>query len=247
MSSIEVGDDLSSLFTYYDSSRKISTDIEVGQIVYTPVVYENRRQNVIEVQRSDSTAHQTSIHNFRLLKDEVDFRKKRDRLPIAALSLGETEELLAIRAKQRPCIVIAKIDGVNPSSLPVGAQRDKARNAFDGMYLLAPIFSISNGFKETCFGSVMTARVRCMMYPEFVYAPPIKPALELAGVIRLDRFFWSHLVACTEPYDVFVTKEILGVCWSQIQIMNGTEPSEEYIELRDILLSYLPDECKQNI
>ena len=174
----------------------------------------------------------------------MDFRRKKDRLPIAALSLGETEELLAIRAKKRPCVVIAKIDGVNPTSLPDGEQRKKALNAFDGMYLLAPIFSISNGFKETCFGSVMTARVRCMMYPEFVYAPESKPALESPGIIRLDRFFWSHLVACTEPCDIFLTKDILGVCWSQIQIMNGVSPSDEYIELRGILLSYLPDECK---
>lgn len=243
MSSIYVSDDLSSLVTYYDTSRKSSSNIEVGQIVYTPVVYENRRQNVIEVQRSDSTSHNRTTHIFRPLVDETDFRKK-DRLPIAALSLGETEELLAIRAKQRPCLVIAKIDGVHPSTLPEGTQRNKALNAFDGMYLLAPIFSVSNGFKETCFGSVMTARVRCMMYPEFVYAPPIKPALDVGGVIRLDRFFWSHLVACTEPYDIFATQEILGVCWSQIQIMNGTKPSDEYIELRDILLSYLPKECR---
>lgn len=49
MGTIDAGDDLSSLLNYYDTSRKRSATIEVGQIVYTPVVYENRRQNVIDV------------------------------------------------------------------------------------------------------------------------------------------------------------------------------------------------------
>lgn len=237
-------EDISLLVQYYDTDRKSVTKYEVGQIVLAPVSFTDRRHHVYDIKRLDSTSHTQVKYQFRLLDDNQDFRKKPDRLPIAALSLGETEELLAIRAKKRPCLILAKVEGVNPNTLPEGVQRKKALNGFDNSYLLAPIYSVSTGHKETQFGPVMTARIKCMMYPEFIYAPQNSPTLAVPGVIRLDRAFWTHLIACSESTTTYLSNEMMGICWTQLKIILGDQPSEEYSELRDLLLSELPGECK---
>lgn len=243
MTNLASVEDISLLIKYYESRKPINK-YEVGQIVFAPVSFTDRRPHVYDVKRSDPTSHNQVKHQFRLLDDNVDFRRKPDRLPIAALALGETEELLAIKAKMRPCLILGKVEGVDPKTLPEGAQRNKAQNGFDCAYLLAPIYSVSSEHKETQFGPIMTARIKCMMYPEFIYAPQKAPALEVPGVIRLDRAFWTHLIACSEPTDSYLSKEMMGICWTQIKIILGDQPSDEYSELRDLLLSELPTECK---
>lgn len=236
-------EDISVLIDYYDNGRKPSASPEVGQVVFTPVMNTERRHHVADSQRSDPHDHRTAQLTIRLMDDSIDFRCKKDRLPIAALQLGETEELVVTRAKQRPCLVIAKADGIDASSLPEGAQRNKALNAFGSIYCLAPIYSISTAKKPTSFGPVMTARIKCAMYPEFVYAPQSGLILVVPGVIRLDRIFWSHLIASTDPQPLFLSKGILGVCWNQLKVLSGEAPSKEYSDLRDTLLTCLPAEC----
>lgn len=234
-------DDLSALVTYYDNKRKPSASPEIGQIVFTPVLNTEQRPYVADAKRSDPLTHLSADMSIRLMDDALDFRKKQ-RLPIAALHLGETEELVVARAKQRPCLVLAKSDGVSAMTLPVGPQRNKALNAFGGIYCLAPIYSISTADKATSFGPVMSARIKCMMYPEFVYVPQSGLILKVPGIIRLDRLFWSHLFAASEPQPLFIGTEILGVCWNQLKILTGETASSEFLEMRDLMLSCLPDD-----
>lgn len=237
-------DDISTLIKYYDPGKVPTAEPQVGQIVFTPVIYTDRRSNIFDIQRSDPYSHHSVTHTFRSLDDSVDFKSKPSRLPIKGLHLGETEELLASRAKCRPCLVLAKVDGLDVQSLPKGVQQNKALNSFNTIYCLAPIYSVTHNAKETLFGPVMTARIKCMMYPEFVYAPQSGMILSVPGVIRLDRTFWSHLIACTEPQNLFVSREILGICWTQIKLISGEQPPQDYTDLRDLLLEFLPEECK---
>jgi hypothetical protein len=238
-------EDLSVLFDYYRNKSKPVNQTEIGQIVFTPVLNTERRPHIADAQRLDSYTHTSAQLFIRPMHDTSDFRKK-DRLPIAALHLGETEELVVSRAKQRPCLILAKSEGVDSASLPEGPQRKKALNAFTDIYCLAPIYSISTAKKSTSFGPIMTARIKCMMYPEFVYAPPSGLIIDTPGVIRLDRIFWSHLIAASEPQPLCITSEILGICWNQLKILTGKIASAKYIELRELLLSYLPSECNHS-
>lgn len=237
-------DDLSALVDYYDKTRKPSASTEIGQVVFTPVLNTERRPYVADAQRSDPYTHRSAELAIRPLDDKVDFRKKQ-RLPIAALSLGETEEVLVARAKKRPCLVLAKSDGIDTKTLPEGVQRNKALNAFGDIFCLAPIYSISTANKSTSFGPVMTARIKCMMYPEFIYAPQSGLILDSHSIIRLDRLFWSHLFAASEPQHLFVSRDILGVCWNQLKILTGESASSDYMELRDLMLSCLPAEYNE--
>lgn len=237
-------DDLSALFSHFDNKRNPSASPEIGQVVFTPVLYTEYRPFIADAKRSDPLTHQSADMSIRRMDDALDFRKKQ-RLPIAALQLGETEELVVAKAKKRPCLVLAKSDGVDHMMLPEGAQRNQALNAFGGIYCLAPIYSITTANKATSFGPVMTARIKCMMYPEFIYVPQSGLILKIPGIIRLDRLFWSHLFAASEPQPLFLSSEILGVCWNQLKILTGESASSEFLEMRDLMLSCLPDEYNE--
>jgi hypothetical protein len=140
--------------------------------------------------------------------------------------------------------VLAKTEGVDPKSLPNGKQRNQALNAFRGAYCVAPIYSISTAEAPTSFGPIMTARIKCMMYPEFVYVPQSGLIITVPGVIRLDRTFWSHLAAATDAQNLFVSDSILGICDNQVRILRGLPPSQEYLDMRELIMMSLPDSCK---
>ena len=243
-SKAEEAQDLTYLFTYYDSSRKLSSAPEIGQVVFTPVTNMDKKPQIADAKRSNPETHAKAEIVVRPADDKIDFLGKPGRLPIYAISLGETEEIIMTRAKKRPCVILAKTDGVNHQTLPSGPQQNKALNAFNTAYLLAPIYSVSTPDKARSFGPVMTARIRGMMYPEFVFVPQSGGVIKHNGVIRLDRTFWSHMNGASQPQPLFLSNEILGVCWNQIRILSNEQPDDEYLELRDILLEYLPEDCK---
>lgn len=239
-----VVDSIESLFDFWDSNRKQGTGLEVGQIVYAPVPDTVLRLKIAEVVRSNPRAHDSAELRFRPVDDNSDFRQKTQRLPLAALKLADTEEILVGKGKQRPCVVLASSRGVAPIDLPEGEQRNKGQNAFKSVYCIAPLFSCSSGSKTTAFGPVMAARIKCMMYPEFLFAPKKEPAIDNDSIVRLDRMFWSHLQCATRAVPQYLSAEALSVAWNQIKVMAGEKPDEDYLELRTLLLGELPKECR---
>lgn len=205
--------DISELLTFYDSTRKPTEQPQIGQLVFTPVTYLVHRPKIAEAQRVDSHSQ-----------------------------LAQTEELVVSRAKKRPALVLAKTNGVDKNTLPAGVQRNKTGTAFEPLYLVAPIYSISTAAEPTAFGPVLSARTKCLMYPEFLYVPEATPNLEYPGILRLDHCFWSHLHACTMLKPLFVSASIMEVCWQQLRILAGEQASENYREIRELLMSTLPSE-----
>ena len=119
----------------------------------------------------------------------------------------------------RPCLVIAKAPGIDPLSIPEGPQRKStARAVGDASYLLAPIYSISTATDRTSFGPVMAARIKCLMYPNFLYVRQSGLTLPVPGVARLDRLFVNPMTNGVELTDVFVIPQILAICHEQIRI-----------------------------
>lgn len=228
----------------WDARRKAGSEIDVGQIVFSPVADTNPRHKVADVVRSNATSHDSAELTFRPVDDRTDFRQKPGRLPLAALQLGDTEELIVTKGKQRPCLVLAKSAGVPTSSLPQGEQRNKGQHAFKPIYCVAPLFSCSTGGKTTAFGPMMAARIKCLMYPEFVYLTKKEPALDCDSIVRLDRMFWTHLQCATRPQDAFVSDSFVEIAWNQVRMMAGEQPTETYSELREMMLDILPKECK---
>lgn len=162
----------------------------------------------------------------------------------SSLALDEGHEVVLSRAKVRPCLVVATAVGVDPNSLPAGLQRRLVGRALVDAHVFAPIYSVSSATSAQTFGPVITARIKALMYPNFLYMPQSGLILSIPGVARLDRLFVCHLIYGVELTDLFVLSGVLAICREQIRILLGEPASAEYTEAREILLSCLPDEPK---
>lgn len=101
-------DDLSSLLgDFYHEISNESSEYQIGQIVYSPVLEVTNRCWIGDVKRVDSYVHDKVEMHIRKQTDD-DFKQK-DRLPIKALSLDASHELVLTRAKCRPCVIIGRV------------------------------------------------------------------------------------------------------------------------------------------
>jgi hypothetical protein len=239
-------EDIGTLYDrFYDDKRKSSGKPEVGQIVFCPVIEANRRLWIGDVQRVDSHAHTQVQMHIREQRKE-DFRGKEKRLPIKGLQLDSTHELVISRAKLRPCLVVGTCEGIDAASVPDGAQRRLAANAFPSSYLLAPAFHVSHADEYGAFGPVVTARIKCLMYAEFFYLRQSGGYIRVPSVVRLDRIFIGapHPGSGFELADLFLIPEIMTLVHEQVRFLFGKPLTNEYLEIRDMMLSFLPKEAR---
>lgn len=243
MSAAEAFNDLGDLYDgFYDHGRKSGSTPQSGQIVFCPVLETDRRLRIGDVARIDSYAHTQVTMNIRD-QEGHDFRGKEDRLPIKGLSLDASHELVIARAKLRPCLVIACCVGIDPSSIPSGPQRNYASKGFYPVYLLAPIFHISRADQPSAFGPILAARIKCLMYPDFFYLRESGGILRVPSIARLDRMFLQapHPGLGFTLEELFVKAEIFGVALAQVKYLLGQDMSKEHRDLRDLMLTCLPE------
>lgn len=215
-----------------------------GQIIYCPVTFQDRKPLIADITRADGIEHKKADITIRKYQEATDFKGK-DRLPVAALTnLGNKCEAIISIGKVRPCLIIGKVGELNPNLLPEGWQRNKALNAFDSQYLLAPIYSVASGYEPGAFGPVVTARIRAAMYSEFIFLPKNEPALPNDSICRLDRMFLSSLLCAVRHRDLWLHEDAMNFLNQQLFWMLGQEPEEEFLDLRQLLLDDLPDEAK---
>jgi hypothetical protein len=236
--------DLRDLIGEYYRAVDPKAPLALGTIVRAPVPHLDFQPRVLVPSRLDPRNHNAAQVDVRGLDDARDFRGQNRGLPLAYAGLGEREELLAVAAKHRPAVIVGVVPAIDPRTLPDGVQRRKASRAFDPIFLIAPMFSISTAADPRAFGPVMTARIKCLMYPQFVYlAKNDNPDLE-GGVIRLDRLISTHLGSCVRSTGLAVSDGVLGVIRDQLGALGGAAPSAEYKELRDLMLGELPAEAQ---
>lgn len=219
------------------------SELGLGQIVYCPVPNIDRRPYILEIERSDGVRHDSAETQIRKFDHTIDYRGK-DRLPIAAIeNFGDKDELILSVSKIRPCLIAGTAaDGINPNALPQGTQRNLGMNAFDNMFLLAPIYSVSHPNAPRAFGPVMTARVKAAYHPEFLFLPQHAPAISNDSVARFDRLFASPLMCGVNPRDLWLGADAIIFMQTQISWLLGITPDDEYMDLRELLISDLPTE-----
>jgi len=226
---------------FYSSTGKENSP---GQIIYCPVSFHDRTPLIADITRADGIEHKKADITIRKYKETVDFKGK-NRLPVAALAnLGDREEAIISIGKVRPCLLIGKVGEVNPNLLPEGWQRNKALNAFDSQYVMAPIYSVASVYEPGAFGPIITARIRAAMYPEFLFLPQSDPALPNNSICRLDRMFLSPLLCATRHRDLWLHADAMNFLNEHLFWMLGKDPEEEFMETRQLLLDDLPDEAK---
>jgi hypothetical protein len=224
---------------------------EIGQIGWAPVPFLQPQPNVIEVERIESGSHDPVRAKFVPLRD-LHFTKKSPKgLPILNIHLGETEELLAYKAKKRPVVVV----GTRSTVLGSLGQEAKPHHE-ESRTVVAPIYGLATEDDPRGFGSILSTRVRHLLYLQFFpFAEWRETRHDLKGaswfnegIIRFDRLqFLLPSAPGLQLAPVRMAPEVRGLIHNVLWAYLHAEPSPELIEMREVLRSVLPDLAKPSI
>ena len=211
----------------------------IGQLLCTIVPEWQPPLNIFDAQRADQSTHGSVNGTIRPVDAKIDYRHKAARLPVFKVGLGDCEELLALRSKVRPCVVIATADGIPDKHLPPQEQ-GRARPAFQRpSYLVAPAYSVSTPQDPRAMTATIAARAECLVYPHLLYLPTSGGCIRNPSVVRLDRAFWTALPPPSELYELSLSDERLAILHGQILVLQGFDPGAHYIEIVELARSVL--------
>ena len=225
------------------------SQFESGQIAWIPTSFAADIPQIMEVERESPDDHFASKFQIRNMK-ESDFRKKQ-KLPIKLLNLGETEEFVIARSKLRPCIVL-KVGQISFSDL-TKALKQSGKGHLEKEDLAAiPIYSVEKEDGDTGFPAVMVARIKALMYPQFFFCPKHAPTVTNHSIARLDRMFFVRPVFPTfQPTDATLAADALMILRCMLALLLGLVISQAEFEtfsaVRDLVQEALPDEAKSPI
>ena len=152
-------------------------------------------------------------------------------LPLAVPKLETNEELVVVRAKKRPVMLIqpeAADMAVNNRGYRGRVQRKRS--------LMAPIFGLADaktGAPE--FNPEWVDRIRKMEFPQLVFLPNTPGLLEADSIARLDELqsvFTPHL----DPTQFALGDEMRKILIGQVQLFFANVGPNYYTELREMLL-----------
>jgi hypothetical protein len=222
-----------------DTFRRTSV---VGQFCWVPVTHLDTIPRILDVERADPQEHYATKFSIRNMTDG-DFKKK-TRLPIKALSLRETEELVIHRAKRRPAVIISGETTIFDDLKTLLRQMGR-KHLQEESLIVAPLYSVESGDHEGGFPPIMVARIRALMYKQFFFCPKENSPLTADSIMRLDRLhaiFPKHPAYIPEPYSL--SAEALGVLMSMLRSLFGAKEEPEFKALKELVFNSLPDEAK---
>lgn len=211
-----------------------------GDIYFVPITETPETQRVLEVGRSSPNDH--SQINF--VQKDIDlsthFKEARN-LPIKSFKLETGEELVALKAKLRPVVVIKEAVVNNIDFLP-GSERKKSEHLTRSSFLVVPAYSVSTMIKPTSFHSILVGKIRKMEYPQFFCLPDETQPLIARSVLRLDRSHWVCLGKDCRKHNKRLNEELLKVLSEQWNfLINGIEGAA-YKLVKDLVSEVIIEE-----
>jgi hypothetical protein len=153
-------------------------------------------------------------------------------IPLAVPMLETNEELLVIRAKWRPVLLLQP-----EIALPEVESRGYRGKVQRRRCLVAQVFGLADtrtGHAQ--FSPSFVDRLRRMEFPQFLFLPKKAGLFEVDSFLRLDELqsvFTRHL----EPTQHALGEEVLRIFRGQVAyLFAGVAPSE-YTDLRELLLN----------
>jgi hypothetical protein len=213
-----------------------------GHLYWAPVPETDQVHRILDVQRSSPDEHAELAFEFVEINNQ--HFTERDRLPIKALNLQPTHELLVAKAKKRPVLVLAETVVPDVATLPEGTQRRLAGPLGRQSYLVAPLYSVSTMMEPGTFGPTLVARIRAMQYVHLCCLPETEDSTKPASIVRLDRVFPSYLGRGCAHRGIRLHEEPFEVILSQFSIVCGGVNSEPYTLVRGLAQEALPDGLK---
>lgn len=163
-----------------------------GQIAWVPTLFHFPLPYVMKATRKAPRSHDEIKYDIRNMSSN-DFQREK-RLPIHQIDFQQTEELLVIKAKKRPCIMLSQTL-INDDEL-IKATVNK-KHLIEKEQIFLPIYSVETNDSFGSFPPRFVIKIRKLIFPHLMYLPntdhsknkkafhnPLKE-----GIIRLDRIF----------------------------------------------------------
>ena len=227
--------------TIYEAIRGFG----VGHFVWCPVPHLEEVPRILEVERASSEAHFAT--KFEIVQIGEDHFKKKSKLPIKALALGETEELLISKAKKRPCIVISA-QKTTFQDEAITNELGKKRDLQDKSMILAPMYGLATPDDPKGFPPIMVARIRAFLYNQFFYLPQSCPKTKISlgkeSIVRLDRLFAAWPSRGVAAMDKKLSEEPLSLLLAVLRERLGGKEGENLSVVRELLFEQLPKHAR---
>lgn len=186
---------------FYDeitTFNKCPTKLIEGQIAWVPTLIPRTLPWVMDVTRKDSRNHDEVKYEIRGMQTN-DFKYKTDRLPIHRIDLHPTEELLAIVAKKRPCIMLSQYVLPTLTEDEIKKLTGNKPHLYQQEQIFLPLYSTADEGSSGGFPQSFVQKIKGLNYPHLLYLPDTNTSKKKSkfnehfkeGIIRLDRIFSS--------------------------------------------------------
>lgn len=203
---------------YYEIVKPFNagpTNMCVGQIAWVPAYFIEQIPYVLDFERETPTDHYAVKFKIRKMGN-TDFLR-RTKLPVQGMSLFETEECLAVKAKKRPCIMLAKNLTLSAPAMGPGITQKTKTHLLHDAALFLPLYGVDDASHVGGIPQAMVDRIKVLMYDQFFYfkkgyVKESKDFMVESSVGRFDRMFVSTLLhPAVSPTDGKLTNDILNV------------------------------------
>lgn len=224
-------------------------ELVLGQFVWCPAPALLPDPYVLEAERPIKTSHAIATARYTPMTDAHFKKREQKELPILNLRLGETDEIIAYKAKLRPGIVV----GLGANML--GGAAVVAKHHEENRAVVAPVYDVRTEDDPHGFSPEMSARVRHLMYKQYF---PVAPYTERRlprdviggvslreGVARFDRlqFVAQKKPGCV-PIPLRLSDDVLALLHAQLWTYLHAEPLQPLEEMRSVLLELAPKEIR---
>jgi len=235
-------------YEFYEPIKGKLTDDnpEIGQICWAPILHSDIIPRIFEVERQHPREHEFVKYQIRNMK-EGDFRGK-GKLPLKLLKLRERQEAIIHGASKRPCILIHYGETIYKDLEALLKQMGRKHLQQKNNMLLLPLYGVQD--EKEHFGGfppVMVARIRSMLYDQFLFFPENKRASLKEGVGRIDSLqtlINHHPVCDFTAYKV--TDEFFAVIIGMLKRWFNLEIDEDFSALVKICNETCPPETLPN-
>ena len=215
----------------------------VGQICWAPILHVDTIPRIFEVERHHPDVHDYVKYIIRGMKHD-DFRGK-GKLPLKLLKLRDRQEAIIHGASKRPCILLHYGETSYPDIEPMLKRKGRAHLQRKDNMLLLPLYGIEDDAGHAGgFPPVMVARIRAMLYDQFLFLPADSKVPLKHSVGRLDdlQVLVNHYPVC-DFMGYKVTDELFAVIVGMLKRWFNLESDEEFNTLVEICNEACPDEA----
>ena len=219
------------------------TNPVIGQICWAPILHVDIIPRIFEVERHHRREHEYVNYVIRNMK-ESDFKGK-GKLPLKLLSLREGQEAIISGASKRPCILLHYGETIFPDMEPILKSMGRTHLQRKNNMLLLPLCGVQDDRGHLGgFPPVMVARIRAMLYDQFLFFPKDKNALLNDSIGRIDslQVLVNHHPVC-DFTSYKITDEFFVVIIGLLKRWFNLELDEEFNSVIEMCNEACPEEA----